>query len=282
MIVEESLPHHRGHGLCWRNLKGGPVGLFRLLIIGLFIVCVPVVLITTTIRVAVSEQSVYDYSVRHFNASDASGIPESELIRSNGEIRDYLADGDGVLSITVVNNLGVRESLFNVRETAHMADVRDLVQAMFSVQIVALALMLFLAVVMLALWPPRALAAASLYGSLLTGGLFGLLGLVAVSGFHAAWDRFHVIAFTNDLWQLDPRTDHLIQMFPESFWLQITSIVGGLILLEAFVVTGASALYLRRSRSREGSSDRPRPDLAGGAGHGRQRAVPFDSPQAGR
>jgi len=248
------------------------VGLFRALVIGLFIVCIPVALITTNIRVAISEQSVYDYSVRHFGASEASGIPESELIRANGEIRDYLADGDGALSITVVNNLGVEESLFNVRETAHMADVRDLVQGMFSVQVVALALMLFLAVVMLVLWPPRALAAATLYGSLLTGGSLGVVGIVAASGFDSAWSQFHVIAFANDFWLLNPRTDHLIQMFPESFWLQITSFIGILILVEATVIAIASTFYLRLSRSREEGVDKPRPDLAGGPGHGRQRA----------
>ena len=248
------------------------MGLFRALVIGLFIVCIPVVLITTNIRVAISEQSVYDYSVRHFDASEASGIPEPELIRANGEIRDYLTDGDGALSINVTNNLGAQESLFNVRETAHMADVRDLVQGMFSVQVVALALMLFLAVVMLVLWPPRALAAATLYGSFLTVGFLGVIGLVAASGFDSAWSQFHVIAFANDFWQLNPRTDHLIQMFPESFWLQITLIIGVLILLEATVIAGASILYLRLSRSLEENVDRPHRDLAGGPGHGRQRA----------
>jgi integral membrane protein (TIGR01906 family) len=251
--------------------RGRPVGLFRALVIGLFIVCIPVALITTNIRAAISEQGVYDYAVRHFDADEASGIPEPELIRANAEIRDYLTDGDGVLSISVTNNLGVEQSLFNVRETAHMADVRDLVRAMFSVQVVALALLLFLAVVMLVLWPPRALAAATLYGSILTCASLGVVGLLAASGFDSAWSQFRVIAFTNDFWELDPRTDHLIQMFPESFWQQVTLLIGGVIFLEALVIAAASGVYLRLSRSSEQPIDRPHPDVAGGPGHGRSQ-----------
>ena len=249
--------------------RGRPLGLFRALLIGLFILSIPVTLITTNIRVAVSEQSVYDYSVKNFDAVGASGIPESELIRANGEIRDYLTGGDGALSITVTNALGEQEPLFSVRETAHMVDVRDLVRTMFTVQVLAMALVLFLAVIMLILWPPRALAAAALYGSLLTAGTLGIVGLVAISGFDAAWSQLHVIAFTNDFWQLNPRSDHLIQMFPQSFWQQITLLIGAMILLEALMIAAVSAIYLMLSRPKAQSVDRPHPDVAGGPGHRR-------------
>ncbi|MCH8814718.1 MAG: TIGR01906 family membrane protein [Chloroflexi bacterium] len=258
------------------------MGLFRALLIGLFILSIPVTLITTNIRVAISEQRVYDYSVRNFDAAEVSGIPESELIGANGEIRDYLTSGDGALSITVTNNLGERESLFNVRETAHMADVRDLVRAVFTVQVLVMALVLFLAVVMLVLWPPRALAASALYGSVLTAGTLGIVGLVAISGFDSAWSQFHVIAFSNDFWQLDPRSDHLIQMFPESFWQQITLLIGAMILLEALIIAGVSAIYLMLSRPKGQPVDRPHRDVAGGPGHGRHRVSQPDPPHVVR
>ncbi|MFQ5471579.1 MAG: TIGR01906 family membrane protein [Dehalococcoidia bacterium] len=256
------------------------MGLFRAFLIGLFILSIPVALITTNIRVSISEQRVYDYSVRHFNADEVSGIPESELIRANGEIRDYLTSGDGALSITVTNNVGVEEPLFTVRETAHMADVRDLVRTVFTVQVLAMALVLFLAVVMLVLWPPRALAASALYGSVLTAAILGIVGLVAISGgFHAAWDQFHGIFFSNDLWQLNPRTDHLIQMFPEPFWQQITLLIGAMILLEAVIIAGVSAIYLMLSRPKDEPTEKPHPDVAGGPGHGRRRITQPDPPQ---
>ena len=78
------------------------LGLIPIFIIGAFIVLVPVALITTTIRVAVSEQSIYDYSVKRYDAHLVSGVPEEELLRANGEIHQYLTGGyAGPLSVAV-------------------------------------------------------------------------------------------------------------------------------------------------------------------------------------
>ena len=255
------------------------LGLIQILVIGAFIVLVPVVLITTTIRVAISEQSVYDYSVKRYDAHVVSGIPEEELLRANGEIHQYLTgDYAGPLSISVLSKDGTAGPLFNARETAHMADVRDLVRGMFTVQIAAIAAVLALAVVMLVMWPPRALAAAGMYGSLLTGGVLAMGGLLVLTGFDAAWSQFHVIAFANDFWELNPSRDHLIQMFPEAFWQRATVAVGGAIVLEATLIAAAAGLYLYLTRAQP-ESDRPvkpEPALPGPAGHA--RVSPSDTP----
>lgn len=223
----------------------------RSLLISAFILTVPVALITTNIRAAVSEQAVYDYSVRNYGAAEASGIPESELLRANAQLRHYLTARDpGPLAIRVRDDGGQTVPLFNARETAHMSDVRDLVRAVFGVQVLAVALALTLAVAMLALWPPRALAAACLYAALLTAAIIGAAGFLAVTGFDAAWTRFHTLFFQNDLWQLDPNSDHLIQMFPEPFWQKITLVLGAATIGEALLMSVVSAVYLYLSRPR--------------------------------
>lgn len=245
------------------------MGLFRSLTIGLLILALPVALITTNIRVAVSEQSVYDYSVRHYGAEDASGIPESELIRANGILVRYLTDsGPRPLSIAVRDDEGDIVPLFNPRETAHMADVHSLVQAMLSVQVLAVAVLLTAAVAMLVLWPARVLAAAALSGSLLTVSTLLLASMIALSGFDSAWSQFHVFAFSNDLWQLDPDTDHLIQMFPETFWQDITTLIGMVTFAEALLIAGVSGVYLFLTRERDTARYiNPEPILPGPAGH---------------
>ncbi len=256
------------------------LGMLRTLVVAVLVLVLPVALITTTIRVAVSEQAVYDFSVRQHNASSVSGIPESELIRANGEIRDYLVNSNpSPLAIEVQDAAGDAATLFNARETAHMADVRDLVHLMFAVQVGSVALLLSLIVVMAVLWPTRVLAAGLLYGSMLTGAVIGAVGIIAMSGFESAWSQFHGIFFTNDLWQLDPDTDHLIQMFPEQFWFEVTSVLGGLIVLQAGLLAAASSVYLFLTRARDrdsGVQSRPesrpdplRPELPGRVGHAR-------------
>ena len=255
----------------WADLS-----LLRVLVIGLFILAIPTALTTTNIRIAVSQQAVYDYSVREHEAAVVSGIPEDELLRANDQIREYLNSGDSSpLAITVIDSDGNAGPLFNERETTHMSDVRGLVQAMFIVEIVALVMLVLLAIVMLVLWPPRALAAAALYGALLTGGLLGMAGVLALTGFDSAWSQFHVVAFSNDLWQLDPDRDRLIQMFPESFWFEITTLIGAVTALEALLIGGPAGGYLVLSRPRaEDGPVMPRPELAGPEGHAHPRETP--------
>lgn len=255
------------------------MGLFRALTIGAFIFAVPLALLTTNVRVAISEKTVYDYSVRHYGAEEAAGIPESELLRANEQIRDYLLnDRTGALSITVLDKRGDTVSLFGVRETAHMADVRDLVSVLFLVQALAIGAVLTLAVIMLALWPPRALAAAALSGSALTAAMLALASLVSLSGFDAAWSQFHGIAFANDFWQLDPDTDHLIQMFPESFWFDITMLVGAVTVLEALVISAASLGYMMVSRPGDDSTPKHELRRSGLRPPFRQRRRPIAPP----
>ena len=252
------------------------LGLLRTLIIGAFIILAPVALITSTIRFAVSEQAVYDYSVRNHGAERASGISEDELIAANREIRDYLVTEDpGPLAPTVTNIFGEEEALFTAEETIHMTDVRNLVRAMFTVQILAVASVLTLVVVMIMLWPVRVLAAAMLYGATLTVGFLVSVGFLATVGFDAAWSQFHGIAFTNDFWQLDPDTDHLIQMYPEAFWQEVTLAIGLLLTLQAAVMAAVSALYLYLTRDHSGVIEaRPRSPLDAPGGPRRPRLAP--------
>jgi integral membrane protein (TIGR01906 family) len=245
-------------------------GLLRVLLVGALVLALPVALITTTIRVAISEQALYDYSVRNYGAEEASSIPESQLIRANAEIRDYLVtDNPPPLAPQVTDSSGESGPLFSAKETAHMADVRDLVQAMFRVQVLSVVMVLAIVAALVVLWPVRVLAAGLLYGSLLTGAALGTAGIMAMTGFDSAWSDFHGIAFSNDLWQLDPDEDALIQMYPEQFWYEATMLIGLAVVFQAFLIAAASSAYLLLTRERTvaGNHLPPAPDLPGRAGH---------------
>lgn len=202
-------------------------------------------LITTNIRIAASEPRVYDYSVRKYEAAEVSGIPEAELIRANRELARYLrGDSEGPLRILVRNAEGEEVSLFNARETAHLADVRDRFLLVFSIQQVAVAVALAAAVGVMLFVSLRALAAAAVAAAAVTVLAPLAVGLGTLIGFHELWDRFHLVIFNNDLWQLNPARDHLIQMFPEGFWQEITLAIGAATLVEALLLGGAAAVYL--------------------------------------
>ncbi len=239
------------------------LGLFRSIAFVLLVVAVPLALLTTNIRFAASEVRVYDYSVREYNADEASNIPESELIRADRELVSYFtADNPGPLNIVVTNANGEEESLFNARETVHLADVRDLFRGLFTVQVLAVALTLGLVVALIATAPLRVLARALLYGSGFTVALVAATGALASLGFDAAWRQLHFLAFTNDLWQLNPRSDHLIQMFPRDFWFDISLLIGAFTLLQVLLIGGAAGLYLYLTRSDEPGEQPALPALA--------------------
>ncbi len=58
--------------------------------------------------------------------------------------------------------------------------------------------------------------------------------------------QFHLLSFTNDLWQLDPRRDYLIMMYPQGFFRDATIAIGGLTLALAMLCWwGGTALQDR-------------------------------------
>lgn len=216
----------------------------------LFIVALPVALITTTVRVVLNEPRLYEYATDHYDTTATTGIERSELLRASGELRDYFNNSDESIFISVQRN-GSPISLFNPRETAHLRDVKALFQLTFRVQEVAV-LFVLAYVVTVFIWAKegtfRSLAMQVLTSGLVTLVVVGALGVVAVSGFEGAFTQFHVIAFDNDFWKLNPSRDHLIQMFPEAFWQDVSIWVGLGTLAEIGTLGLLSAIYLRATR----------------------------------
>ena len=222
----------------------------RALATAFFILAIPVALIGTNVRFLANEERVYNYSIDQYNAPARTGIARDELVRANKELRDYFNSDAKYVSIQVKQ--GNREiSLFNERETLHLKDVKTVFGFVNVLQEIAL-VYIMVYVVGVFVWarerPPRSLAIHALSGGLLTIGIIVSLGLVALSGFDQAFELFHHIAFRNGLWQLDPATDHLIQMFPDGFWFDVTMFLGILTLAEAALISVASTVHLTISR----------------------------------
>ncbi|MCK9520340.1 MAG: TIGR01906 family membrane protein [Dehalococcoidia bacterium] len=217
----------------------------------LFVVAIPLLLVTSNVRFFAGEVRFYERGFREFNADQATGVPLPELDRAARSMIDYFENDSDTLRILVTDD-GEEVSLFNARETEHMQDVKQVMRVLFRVNEVALAYVLTY-VVAVYLWSGernlRSLARLSLLGVGLGVVVTGAIGAFAVAGFDLAWTTFHEILFRNDLWQLDPDTDRLIQMFPESFWEESTYIIGIMTFAEATAIVIAATLYLLASRN---------------------------------
>lgn len=201
---------------------------------------------TANIRFIASEPRFYERGFRQYDAPEATGVALDDLDRAATEMVEYFHDDAADLRIIVTDD-GQEVSLFSTREIDHMRDVKTLIRAVYRLNEISLAYILsYIAAVYL--WSRerslRWLAREAILGVAVGVAMLIAVGGFAVTGFDAAWTKFHEIAFTNDLWQLDPSRDHLIQMFPEPFWQEATYLVGIVTAVEAMLVIAVAASYL--------------------------------------
>ena len=167
-----------------------------------------VFLITSVEAVAYWTPHYYENEYTRYQVADDVHMEMDDLLYVTDEMMAYLRGSRDDLNIDTVVD-GTPREFFNAREKAHMADVRNLFLGGLALR----RLCLFLAAASVALLAllkvplkhllPRMLCA----GTVLFLGVTALLAGIISTDFTKYFIIFHKIFFTNDLWQLDPRTD---------------------------------------------------------------------------
>ena len=220
----------------------------RLLAVAPAVTSVLILLITANVRWVINAPVLYSYGFDRYDIPTYTGLERSELLSAARQIRDYFNNDEEFLSVGVVLR-GVRvNNLFNDREVLHMKDVKGLVRGVYILQEIAFLYLVAFAVGGF-LVSKRAFAPQMVrymgWGGAATLGLVVFVGLVALIGFDRLFLAFHLISFSNDLWQLDPSRDFLIAMFPEAFFFDATMGIAGLTVLEALLLAAAPVVFLR-------------------------------------
>ncbi|MFQ5997337.1 MAG: TIGR01906 family membrane protein [Dehalococcoidales bacterium] len=214
----------------------------------LFILCLPLLLLSASIAGAVNSPALYKYGFAKYNVSQTTGLAEAEMEKAaTGLIRYFNTDEENI-SLTVVKD-GKPFVLFNEREVAHLRDVKGLFWLDYWVLLGTL--IYALAYVGFNVWRKdwKQIAWGLVGGSGLTLALMLALGAGALLNFNQLFLQFHFISFTNELWRLDPTKDYLIMLFPRGFWYDATvfcaiaTMIGALILggVGIFVYSSSSA-----------------------------------------
>ena len=230
-------------------------GRLRWLPAALFVIAVPVFLVTGSITWAFNNIGIYEGGFEKYGIARASGITPADLRQVAVDIRAYFNSGDEPLRVQT-RIFGQERELFKEIEVHHMADVKRLLWGVYAAFGVSAACLAGLAAAGLARrrrdYLP-VLARRMLWGGGLTVGLLLAFGLVAAVGFDALFLLFHRVSFANDFWRLDPRTDYLVLLFPQGFWFDATmwaalrAVAGGVVLTAA----GGGYLAWRRWRVRQ-------------------------------
>lgn len=74
--------------------------------------------------------------------------------------------------------------------------------------------------------------------------------ILACIDFNSLFVLFHQIAFTNDLWLLNPQTDLLIRLMPIEFFISYAAIIGGLWLLGMVILLVISTIRINKMQDK--------------------------------
>ena len=204
----------------------------------LFIICIPLLLITTDVRFAVNDIRLYEYGFNKYHISEETGLDKGNLTEVAHKLITYFNSDEEFVDI----------SIYNQRDIAHLKDVKGLIQLVYRLQFISLA---YIALYILfnflllggAFW--RQLARRLIWGSRATIALLAILGFIALVSFDQFFLVFHLVSFRNDLWQLDPG-DKLLLMFPEGFFSDAALFIAGAAIVEAIIIWSTAWVFLKR------------------------------------
>lgn len=164
--------------------------------------------------------------MEHFAPPEDTGLPAEEYPVVVDMISHYLQGGnDAFQHVFTVD--GTQYAAFNQKEQQHMADVQDLFRLCRFVAWLGWGVVLFGG-----LSARRKLDWRTFRRTLLVIlGIVTAVILLACIDFDSLFVLFHKLAFTNDLWLLNPQTDLLIRLMPIEFFISYAAIIGGLWLL---------------------------------------------------
>ena len=220
--------------------------------------CLSVLLLTTSISWAMNSLWLYKYGFAKYEISQSTGLAKAELDKAARGLISYFNSGDEHISLTVTKG-GEPFELFNQREVIHLKDVKGLVWLDYWVLLGTLLYTSGYAAGSL-FWRKRQnwrqLAWGMVGGGSLTLALMLALGLGTLLGFDRLFLQFHLLSFANEFWQLDPTRDYLIMLFPQGFWYDATLFVALGAVVGAVMLGGAVGGHLFfRGRMLEDSQD---------------------------
>jgi len=205
-------------------------------------------ILSLSIDVFSMSRSYYDQEFEKLGTTELTGLTEEELGGVSDMIIGYLNGQEPEFQFEVERN-GRQVQLFNEREQTHMVDVLVLFQLNGRIKMIAIAAFALAAFVALQLCRDRGL----LYWGVIGAGLLGIaaagfLLLLITIDFTKYFTLFHELFFDNDLWLLNPKTDLLIVILQEQFFVDIAIRIFGLYIGLNVVLATIGTIFLKGSK----------------------------------
>ena len=214
----------------------------------LFILCLPVLLLTASIGWGVNSHWLYSYGFYKYSVNQTPELAEFDLEEVATGLISYFNSGEEYVSLTVMKD-GKPFELFTPEEVIHFRDVKGLIWLDYRVLLGTLIYALAYAGVSL-FWRKRRywrqLTWGVVGGSGITLALMLALGLGIMLGFDQLFLQFHLISFTNEFWSAE---GYMLLLFPRDFWYDAARLCALIIAGLAIILGGVAGGYLVFTRS---------------------------------
>jgi integral membrane protein (TIGR01906 family) len=213
-----------------------------------FALALPVLFISGSVRTLVTTPALYDYGWWRYDIEGRTGLGGQDLDDIGRQFRTYFTGDDELLDLTVAIG-GQPMSLLTEREVRHMADVKALVQRVFAAEwvsgiVAAVYVVGGFVLLRRAFWP--LLRRWVRLSAVIALAAIVIVAVASLIAFDAVFTLFHVVSFSNDLWQLDPYRDYLLLLFPEAFFLDATIAIALMTALAYGVAVSGVGWFERR------------------------------------
>jgi integral membrane protein (TIGR01906 family) len=227
------------------------VKIFKTASTWLFIICLPVLLLTMVIGVLANSPAIYNNAAQKYGV--AGSLAQAGLKLSDAELSGiyktlikYYNSNEDYVNVTVESG-DEQINILTPEETQHFKDVKGLIRLDYGIFLGAFIACLVVAGLDLFLWRDR----RRLGWGLLGGGIF-TLGLLLVLfvldnvyGFDNLFIRFHFMFFNNMFWTAQ---GNMLLLFPENLFIDAATL-GFIIIAGAALVLGAVGWWLKRGQT---------------------------------
>ncbi|HYE12022.1 MAG TPA: TIGR01906 family membrane protein [Patescibacteria group bacterium] len=187
-----------------------------------FIVMLILLLLFTDVQLIAFDREYYETQYEKYQISQSIGISKTDLMAATENLLDYIDEKREDLSFQMTIK-GVQQEFFSDRDKQHMIDVKNLFVQGKLIRNIAFGYCVIFTAFYLFLAKNRRKGFSKLLIYTFIWGIIPilLLGILMSIDFYKYFTIFHEIFFDNDLWQLEPAKDRLINMFPEAFFSDI-------------------------------------------------------------
>ena len=228
------------------NRLGSSLG-FRIAVIVLLAISLPLFFIALNVRVLTNSQTFYEWGFGANNVERRTGLDDPALASAASQIIEYFGNDKEFLDLRV-DFEGREMEMFNEREITHMADVKDVMNVMFNAVWVTGAMVVMVVAggfFLLGREFLPMLRSGIIWSTIAGLSVAALFGLATLIDFNTTFRLFHEVVFRNDFWKLNPSQSLLLSLFPQGFWFAATLLLVVITAVQLGIVYGAAWLASR-------------------------------------